>query len=315
VSIILNQIGTVVNTGDVSVTPVLQEPITNVYVKPGDIVHKGELLATLRDFQMRSKLAYANYELLLQQSILSSKTPQLNLQLVQANVAAAQASYDYNLDLLNATKIFSPIDGVIASVFGTVGQYPANFIEPMFLISSNLPAQFQTIINRTDGIRLKVGQRASVIFNLPQPQVEQLANVRPINSPSESPSLNSSPPPTLLIPTTISGVIDSLVPVPAAKGVIPGIQVNVSFNGKNPSIYPGLSGNLQAAVIAAANTVVVPNGAIYPYGGLYRVNVATFDHGTKISTPTTVTLGVVGDTSTQILSGLRAGQKIEVKYK
>ena len=312
VSIILNQIGTVVNTGDVPVVPVLQEPITNVYVKPGDVVRKGEILATLNDFKERSNLASAYYQLVVAQSNFDSKTPQPNEQFAQVNLAAAQANYDYHQDQLNASKIISPINGVIASVIGTVGQFPMNFSVPMIVISSNLPAQFQTTLNRTDGSRLKVGQRVSVIFNIPQPQVEQLAKVRPTKSSSDKPVPPSLTP---LIPTTFNGVIDSLIPVPASKDVSPGIQVNVFFTSKTSSIYPGLSGNLQTAVIAATNTVIVPNGAIYPYGGLYRVNVVTYDHGKKISTPTTVTLGVVGDTSTQVLRGLSAGQKIEVKYK
>jgi multidrug efflux pump subunit AcrA (membrane-fusion protein) len=311
VSIILNQSGTVVNTGDVPVFPALYESITNVYVKPGDVVQKGEILATLKDFKERSNLAAAYIQLLGARAKFSSEIPEPSEQ-VRATLAAAQAEYDFHQDQLNASKILSPINGVIASVTGTVGQFPMNLSVPMFVISSNLPAQFQTTLNRTDGSRLKVGQRVSVIFNIPQPQVEQLANVRPTKSSSEKPVPPSLTP---LIPTTFNGVIDSLIPVPASKDVSPGIQVNVSFTSKTSSIYPGLSGNLQTAVIAATNTVIVPNGAIYPYGGLYRVNVVTYDHGKKISTPTTVTLGVVGDTSTQVLRGLSAGQKIEVKYK
>ena len=311
VSIILNQPGTVVNTGDVPVFPALSEPITNIYVKPGDVVQKGEILATLKDFKERSLLAAAYVQLIGARAQFSNETPQPSEQ-VRANLAATQAEYDFQQDQLNAARIISPIDGVVASVIGTAGQYPMNFSVPMIVISSNLPAQFQTTINRTDGSRLKVGQPVSVIFNLPQPQVEQLAKVRPKESSPEKPVSQSL---TTLIPTTFSGVIDSLIPVPASKDVSPGIQVNVVFTNKNSSIYPGLSGNLKTAVIAATNTVIVPNGAIYPYGGLYRVNVVTFDHGNKISTPKTVTLGVVGDTSTQILSGLSEGQKIEVKYK
>lgn len=311
VSIILNQPGTVVNIGDVPVFPALYEPITNIYVKPGDVVQKGEILATLKDFKERSLLAAAYVQLIGARAKFSSETSQPSEQ-VRANLEAAQAEYDFQQDQLNAARIISPIDGVVASVFGSAGQYPMNFSVPMIVISSNLPAQFQTTINRTDGSRLKVGQRVSIIFNLPQPQVEQLANVQPTKSSSKKPV---SPSLTPLIPTTFNGVIDSLIPVPASKDVGPGIQVNVSFTTKTSSIYPGLSGNLRTAVIAATNTVFVPNEAIYPYGGFYRVNVVTFDHGNKISTPTTVTLGVVGDTSTQVLTGLSTGQKIEVKYK
>jgi hypothetical protein len=311
VSIILNHIGTVVNTGDVQVIPVLQEPITNIYVKPGVVVQKGEILATLKDFKERSNLAAAYSQLLSARAKFSSQIPEPSQQ-TRATLTAAQAEYNFQQDQFNASKILSPIDGVIASVTGTVGQFPMNFTHPMFEISSNLPEQFQTTFSRTDGSRLEVGQSVTVIFNIPQPQAEQLANMRPTKSSSEKPVRPSLP---TLIPTTFNGVIDSLIPVPASKDVSPGIQVNVSFTGETSSLNPGLSGNLQTAVIAATNTVIVPNEAIYPHGGLYRVNVVTYGQGKKIVTPTTVTSGVVGDTSTQILEGLSVGQKIEVKYK
>jgi hypothetical protein len=156
-----------------------------------------------------------------------------------------------------------------------------------------------------------------VVFNLPKPQTQQKGNFQKSASPSPKPSSSASPPESTspLVPTTYNGTISSLTPIPAAVGVKPGIQVNVDFNQKIPNINPGLTGLLKSVVIAASQVVNVPNEAIHPYGGLYRVNVVSYVNNKKITTPRLVTLGVVGDTSTQILAGIKVGDQIEVSYK
>jgi hypothetical protein len=106
-----------------------------------------------------------------------------------------------------------------------------------------------------------------------------------------------------------------MIPIPPAIGEKPGINVLVDFNEKIPSIDIGYAGILKASVIAASDAIVVPNEAIYPYGGLFRVNVVSNVGGKKVVTPTLVELGVVGVSSTQILKGVRVGDEIEVGFK
>ena len=187
----------------------------------------------------------------------------------------------------------------------------------MFAISSPLPPQFEAIVNAVDGSKLYVGKPVSIVFDLPESQVQRLANLQSSSFPtpktSVSPSPSSSEAP--LVPTTFTGVISSLMPIPPVEGVKPGIKVVVDFNQKIPSINPGYPGTLKASVIAASNAVLVPNDAIYPYGGLFRVNVVSNVGGKEAVTPTLVKLGVVGVSSTQILNGVRVGDEIEVGYK
>jgi hypothetical protein len=115
-----------------------------------------------------------------------------------------------------------------------------------------------------------------------------------------------------LVPTTFTGVISSIIPIPPAETVKPGLKVIVDFDQKIPNINPGFSGVLKASVIAVSNAVLVPNEAIYPYGGLFRVNVVSIVDSKKVVTPTLVKLGVVGVSSTQILEGVQVGDEIEV---
>jgi hypothetical protein len=187
----------------------------------------------------------------------------------------------------------------------------------MFGISSNLPPQFEAIINAVDGSNLSVGKPVSIVFDLPESQVQRLGNLQPSSSPtpktsaSRSPSATESP----LVPTTFTGVISSIIPIPPAETVKPGLKVIVDFNQKILSVNPGFSGVFKASVVAASNVVLVPNEALYPYGGLFRVNVVSIVGGKKVVTPTLVKLGVVGVSSTQILEGVQVGDQIEVGSK
>jgi multidrug efflux pump subunit AcrA (membrane-fusion protein) len=324
VSIVLNAPGTVINTNDVLLTPSLREPISNIFVKVGDVVSKGTLLGTLKDTRQLNNLAEANYQLLMAKNDVSITKTQPALNIAKANLESKQTSYDFYLDQFSQTKLISPIDGVVSIVNGAVNEYPLpdNYLSiggprPMFAISSKLSPQFEALVNIADGAKLDAGQPVSIVFDLPESQVQRLANLQPSSSPTPKASGSPTPSPSdvRLVPTTFTGVISALIPIPPAEGVIPGIKIVVDFDEKIPSINPGYLGVLNASVIAASNAVLVPNEAIYPYGGLFRVNVVSNIGGKKVITPTLVKLGVVGKSSTQILEGVQVGDEIEVGYK
>ena len=323
VSIVLSAPGTFINSNDIFLTPSLREPISNIFVKVGDVVSKGTLLGTLKDTRQLSNLADAKLALFVAEKETSNDKTESDLKIGKAYLEAKKASYNYHLDQLSQTKLISPIDGVVSTVNGAVNEYPlpdsytqTGGAKPMFAISSNLPPQFESIVNVVDGSNLYVGKPVSIVFDLPESQVQRLANLQPSISPTPKSSVSPSPSPEPpLVPTTFAGVISSLIPIPPVEGVKPGIKVVVDFNQKIPSINPGYLGILKASVIAASNAVLVPNGAIYPYGGLFRVNVVSSIGGKKVITPTLVKLGVVGISSTQILEGVQVGDEIEVGYK
>jgi multidrug efflux pump subunit AcrA (membrane-fusion protein) len=325
VSIVLNVPGVVINTNDVLLTPSIREPISNIFVKVGDVVSKGTMLGTLKDTKQLVSVAEARLQVLIAEKNASSQYPQPDLKIAKANVESKKIAYTYHLDQLSQTKLISPIDGMVSMVNGAINEYPLpdNYTSlggprPMFAISSPLPPQFEALINASDGSNLYTGKPVSIVFDLPESQVQRLAKLQPSSSSSSSstPKTSASPSPSAseapLVPTTFTGVISSIIRIPPAEGVKPAIKVIVDFNQKIPSINPGYVGALQASVIAASNAVLVPNEAIYPYGGLFRVNVVSIVGGKKVVTPTLVKLGVVGVSSTQILEGVQVGDEIEV---
>jgi len=73
------------------------------------------------------------------------------------------------------------------------------------------------------------------------------------------------------------------------------------------SVRPGQSASISITTAEASNALYVPNTAITTAGGRSLVTVVGAD-GKETITP--VTTGIVGTTSTQILSGLSQGQNV-----
>jgi multidrug efflux pump subunit AcrA (membrane-fusion protein) len=80
-----------------------------------------------------------------------------------------------------------------------------------------------------------------------------------------------------------------------------------SFDGSDPRLKAGMTANLSVVVDEADNVLVVPSSAITRRGQAATVTVLQSD-GTRVITP--VETGVVGDSTTEVTSGVKAGDKV-----
>jgi multidrug efflux pump subunit AcrA (membrane-fusion protein) len=64
---------------------------------------------------------------------------------------------------------------------------------------------------------------------------------------------------------------------------------------------------------AAFNVLQVASQAITTRGGLSILNVITNKNGKEVTTPTPVVVGLKGDSSDQIISGVTAGTKVVLR--
>jgi HlyD family secretion protein len=76
----------------------------------------------------------------------------------------------------------------------------------------------------------------------------------------------------------------------------------------DPRLKTGMTANASVVVQQASNVLMLPNSAITRLGGLSFVNVLSKDG--KTQTRQQVQTGAVGDQSTEIVSGLSAGDKV-----
>jgi multidrug efflux pump subunit AcrA (membrane-fusion protein) len=92
----------------------------------------------------------------------------------------------------------------------------------------------------------------------------------------------------------------------SSSGVV-SYNATLSLDQRDSRVKPGMSASA-AVVTGQASGVNLPNSAITTAGSVARVEL--LQNGKAV--PTTVVVGVVGDSRTQIVSGLKAGDEVQV---
>ncbi len=237
----------------------------------------------------------------------------------QASVFSAQANLNDAQTTLNNTKLFAPTSGTIASLASLLpgdsvsagssssasasssssssssggsglagGSSTAGSLGGSSSSSSSgSSSPFAEIVNtgtltmtvafsESDIGKIKTGQAATVTFDA-LPSVELGAHVTQISN----------------VGTSSSGVVS--------------YNATITLDQHDSQVKPGMSASAQV-IISQAQGVNVPNAAVTGTGSLGTVNV--MNNG-KTSTQQVV-VGLRGDSRTQIISGLRAGQQLVI---
>lgn len=159
--------------------------VKDLFVKNGDPVKKGDLLATLEDSELSARyrleqanlvnaqtvVKYARIEMermrLLAEKDFASAQVYDNLKkeydLALARLASQQAQMDYSAAQLGFTRIYAPISGVIGSVSTQKGEtVSASFISPTFVTIIDLSRiEIWTYVDETDIGKVSAGQKAT----------------------------------------------------------------------------------------------------------------------------------------------------------
>lgn len=158
--------------------------VNKLYVRIGDQVEKGQLLAELDPTEYRARLnqaeaalenANANLEyaksdlerqkILLENKLISTNEYEIakrSLKVAEAQIKQAQADLNYARIQLEYTKIKSPISGIIASVFTQEGEtVAASFSAPTFVTIIDLKRlEIWAYVDEVDIGRIHEGQTA-----------------------------------------------------------------------------------------------------------------------------------------------------------
>ena len=201
------------------------------------------------------------------------------------DIAAAQASIQSAQGALSATQgalandfITAPINGVITSVNDiTVGE----------IVSANTPAI---------GIMSDSGYEIEGYVS--QNQLSMVSVGMPVTITTDAYG------PSVVFNGTVTQVGLAATTDPSTGN--PGYKVVYQFTGSDPRIKPGISATVTLNGGTKANVLEVPTTAVYTKNGQAFVLVRT---GNKnVETP--VVTGLVGTDSTEIVSGLSAGQQV-----
>jgi multidrug efflux pump subunit AcrA (membrane-fusion protein) len=200
----------------------------------------------------------------------------------QASLALAQKNYDN-------TFIKAPVSGTVASITGVVGTNATTQSSSTvgsvtgFIVLTNVSGlEVKASFSEADAAKLIVGQAANYTFS----------------------ALSSA---------TASGKLISIDPLPTTSGGATSYTAYFSIDGSVDGLKPGMSVTPTVVIGAAYNVLSVASQAVTIRGTGASVTVVTTKNGVETTTRMPVVLGLQGDTLDQIISGVKAGDKVVLR--
>ncbi|HET7467017.1 MAG TPA: biotin/lipoyl-binding protein [Candidatus Dormibacteraeota bacterium] len=214
----------------------------------------------------------------------------------QAQLSSAQAAVQTAQQNVDATTLVAPMAGTVNAINGVVGEsagpgagstaeapgtqapLPTSGASSSFMVIGN-DSGMEVVVPfaESDAARLAADQDAQITFDA-VPSVSMAGKVIAVASSA----------------TVTSGVVN--------------YYATISLDQANAALKEGMTSNATVTVSNAANVLTVPNLAITRLGGQAYVNV--YANGTEVQTA--IQTGVVGDTYTEVTSGLSEGQQVVI---
>jgi macrolide-specific efflux system membrane fusion protein len=210
-------------------------------------------------------------------------TAQLQLQIAQAN-------YDQAAKNLEGATIIAPVSGDVASISTAVGgNVSTNFTQATttttatgFIVLTNTTSlRITASFSEADAAKVVAGQDATFTFDALS-SVNATGKVLQVD----------------ILPTTSSGVTS--------------YGATFSVDGKVPGLKVGMTATATVLTGSSTGVLQVSAQAVTTRGGSSFVNVVTTKNGKQVITPTPVIVGLKGDSSDEIQSGLKEGDKVSL---
>jgi membrane fusion protein, macrolide-specific efflux system len=325
--------------------------LSAVDVKVGQHVNKGQLLATLDPTNAQLALDQAESQLTAAQDQLSSAesgsstgtssssggssssgsgssttssstASASSIATAQAAVDTAQANVNTAQTALNNTKLYAPISGTVASVAslstgdsvsagstgGTSGASAGS------TSSSTTGSSTSTAGSLGSSSSGSTGTSSSSTSSSPFVQIVNTSTMTMTVSFSES-DINKLKvgQAATVTPDALSGVqlgahVTSISPVGTTSNNVVSYQATLTLDQNDSSVKPGMSATA-SVITGQAQGVNVPNAAVTGSGSLGTVTVMR--NGKQ--TTQQVVVGLRGNSRTQIVSGLGAGDQVVIK--
>ncbi|MDO8731054.1 MAG: HlyD family efflux transporter periplasmic adaptor subunit [Actinomycetota bacterium] len=212
----------------------------------------------------------------------SSKAPkELGVASVAAASAAASREQLSNVQRAYAqTTLRAPVAGTIGAVNATVGQSSASSSgttgsSSVITLVGKGELDVTSNFNEADAAKVTAGMSATITF-------------------------------TALPTASATGKVISVSPVSSTSNGLTTYPVIISIDKAPKGVLAGMTASVSVATSEASNVLVVPSTAITTLGGSSTVTVKRGDQETVVQ----VVTGVKGDSTTEITSGLTAGDVI-----
>jgi RND family efflux transporter MFP subunit len=204
-----------------------------------------------------------------------------DVQVAELAVKDAQLALDQAKANLQKSELIAPFDGVVTNVNIQVGQLSSASTQPI-VVADLAHLEAQVTVVETDLPRIKVGQPVQMTFDALTGQTFSAKVVE-----------------VAYVGTVTSGVVNYPVTIALDQP---------STSSASQQIRPGMTANVTIVVEQRDNILLVPNRAVKTTGRQKIVNVVVDGK----PTPVNVTLGMSGDTESEVVSGLNEGDVVQV---
>ncbi len=221
----------------------------------------------------------------------SQSTAGLDIQSSQLSVQKAQNALDDAKSNLADYYVTAPFSGIMAAVDGKVGDNASTGTAIGTIITADKTAVIS--LNEVDAAKIQLGQKATLTFDA-------------------------------LPDLTVAGKVAEIDTIGTVSQGVVSYDVKISFDTEDQRVKPGMTVN--AAIITAVkqDVLTVPNGAVKTSNGASYVEMfdsalpdpALGQQGSPSAIPpkdVSVQTGISDSTSTEIISGLKEGDKIVTK--
>jgi len=281
--------GTITPKKDVDLAFTSSGTVTQVAVEPGDVVHQGDVLAKIDATALIAQRDAAQAQLTAARTQLASDSGGSSSQLSadEASVASAESALTQAQDAVDNATLRAPFTGTVSAVGYTVGDVAGSGGNQPAADSSSSSSAITVItphkllvnanVSATDVSALKTGMQAEI-----------------------TPTGGGQ---VVYGTVTEIGRIATASDSGAAQ-----FPVTISVTGTPTGLYPGSSASVAITTKQATDVLAVPTQALHSENGTTFVYVVSG----KKRTRTTVTLGTAYGAQTEVKSGLKEGDTVEV---
>jgi membrane fusion protein, macrolide-specific efflux system len=267
-----------------------------INVRVGDKVTLNEVVAQLNDTSQLAELNFANYSVNAGRAALaqaqasgsSAQVSQALAQIANAQVGLVRATADEA-----NTRLHAPEAGTVLQVNGVVGD----------TVSAGNSGPTNPTTNggsaTTNGF-IVIGDPSKFVFWAPFSQTEDLQLF--VGQPA---TVTVDAIPGLSLPATVLYVSPGATQVGGVPEYYAEMQIQLSQ--PDPRLRLGQTGSVNVTVASAKNALSVPSVALFT-GANNALQVDVWSGGQAYAT--TVTIGLVGSTYTEIRSGLQPGEQV-----
>jgi len=294
--------GKITSAEEVNISSDIMGKLVKLYVKEGENVKRGDILAKLDDTDAR-----ANYE----KSLSYYESQKTNYNTKKSDFERKKVLFEKNLI---SKKEYEDAESSLLVAENNLKQAEAD------VISSKYRLEKCTIVSPIDGIvtKIKVKEGENVItgtMNNPGTVLFVLSNINDIDLVAD---VNESEVPLISIGDSVRIDVDafpdrkfngyvydiSKYPSTSTTGVVT-YPVKIRIIDKDVKFYPGMTGNCEIIVEKKRETINVPLRALVKKKEngvfVYKKGIARF---TKVKT------GLMGDLNVEIIDGLNEGDTI-----